>query len=196
MIEYNETIDSADDVIEYENTEFDIDKELENNSEIIWTLSPELTSTLAYLTSSIDALTNAISNLSQHPYDLAKSLHFEPGYVFPTIDSVEVPETVTYDTLLNGFEKNHNEYQDRIVDYISNPSKYDVTESSDQLNLLSELSGESKFVITPGRYSSYITTLEMLQNIDIDSVNEENSNDLILKIGYTILNTFRKKTIT
>lgn len=196
MTEHEEKIDNTEDAVEHGSAETDIDEELERNSEIIWTLSPELTSTLAHLTSSIDAITNAISGLAQHPYDLAKSLHFEPGYVFPTIDSVEVPETVTYDTLVNGFEKSHNEYQDRIVDYISNPSKYDVTESSDQLNLLSELSGESKFVITPERYSSYITTLEMLQNIDIDSVNEENSNDLILKIGYTILNTFRKKTIT
>jgi hypothetical protein len=195
MTEHEEKIDNTEDAVEHGSAETDIDEELERNSEIIWTLSPELTSTLAHLTSSIDAITNAISGLAQHPYDLAKSLHFETDYVFPTIQSVEVPEAVTYETLVLGFEKSHNEYQDRIIDYITTPSKYDVKESSDQLNLLSELSGENKFIITPEKYCSYITTLEMLQQIDIDDIHEENSHELILKIGYTILNAFRKRTI-
>ena len=203
MTEYNEPTDSKEDSVEQENLEesteeIDVDDDSEDlgfNSEIIWTLSPELTSTLAFLTSSIDAITSAISSLAQHPYDLAKSLYFEPSYIFPTIDSVEVPEMVTLETLARGFEKNHVVYQDRIIDYISNPLKYDVSEAGDQLNLLAELSGDSKFIVTPERYSSYITTLEMIQNLNIDDVNDENCEELILKIGYSVLNTFCKKTL-
>jgi hypothetical protein len=154
------------------------------------TLSPELTSTLFSLTSAIDTTTRAITALAQHPYDYAKSLYFEPDHVFQTINDVQVPENVTLEILLKQFDKRQQEYENMVIDYLSEPSQYDLTSSNNQVNLLSVLSSDNKFVIPEKKYCSYIETLEILQSIDMDNITEENCEEIALKIGHTVLRTF------
>jgi len=155
------------------------------------TLSPDFSSTLFALTSAIDATTRAISALSQHPYDYAKSLYFEDDHVFPTFNEVEVPNCITPEALIESFEKRHNEYQDTVVRYITNPKDYDLTNSNNQVNLLCTLSGDNKFVITNEKQAEYLTTLETLQSLKIDDVTDENCEEIALKIGYLVNKVFK-----
>lgn len=155
------------------------------------TLSPDFSSTLFALTSAIDATTRAISALSQHPYDYAKSLYFEEGHVFPTFKEVEVPSCITPEALIESFEKRHNEYQDTVVRYITSPSDYDLTNSNNQVNLLCTLSSDNKFVITDEKQAEYLTTLETLQSLKLDDVTDENSEEIALKIGYLVNKVFK-----
>ena len=155
------------------------------------TYSPELTSTLFELTSAIDATTRAISALAQHPYDYAKSLYFEDEHVFQTFNEVDIPSCVTPEALIESFEKRHMDYQNTILQYISNPSQYDLTHSNNQVNLLCTLSCDNKFVIPEEKYVEYITTLEILQSLKLEDVTNENCEQIALKIGYLINNVFK-----
>lgn len=153
-------------------------------------LTPELSSTIFALTSALDATTRAISALSQHPYDYAKSLYFEEDHVFPTFNDVNVPTCITPEVLIESFEKRHNEYQDIVVKYITNPDSYDLTQSNNQVNLLCTLSGDNKFVIPEEKHAEYLTTLEILQSLKIDDVTDENCEEIALKIGYLVNKVF------
>jgi len=155
------------------------------------TLSPDFSSTVFALTSAIDATTRAISALAQHPYDYAKNLYFEDNHVFPKFDEIDIPDCVTPEALIDSFEKRHNEYQDTIVKYISNPKDYDLTESGNQVNLLCTLSSDNKFVMPAERYANYLTTLEALQSLKIDDVTDENCEQIALKIGYLVNGAFK-----
>lgn len=153
-------------------------------------ISPELSSTIFALTSAIDATTRAISALSQHPYDYAKSLYFEEDHVFPVFNEIEVPGCVTPEALIESFEKRHNEYQETVIKYISNPKEYDLTESNNQINLLCTLSSDNKFVIPKDKYTDYLSTLETLQSIKLEDVTDENCENIALKIGYLVNSVF------
>jgi len=152
--------------------------------------SSELSSTIFSLTSSIDTLTKAVSGLYQHPFECVKKLYFDEDYVFPNINEINVPEYVTPEILIRSFEQKHLEYQETVLSYLSNPASYDLREANNQLNLLCTLSTDNKFVMPIDKYSNYISTLETLQNIPLDTVTDENSSELALKIGYLINRAF------
>lgn len=163
--------------------------------ESISTNYSELTSTLFNLSSSIQVCIDSLSSIPQHPYDATKVTYFPSNYKFPTIDDVVVPEQVCLNTIIKGFEKLHDSYQNNILEYLAKPSEYDLSDAGGQLTVLAEPLGNNKYIVTEDKYRSYIETLEIIQSIDVSKVNEDNCLDLIHKVCYSVLQSMQKKTV-
>lgn len=155
----------------------------------------ELTSTLFNLSSSIQAFTDSLSSIPQHPYDATKATYFSPDHKFSTINDVMVPEQVCLNTIIKGFEKLHDTYQNNILEYLAKPSEYDLSDAGGQFTILAEPLGNNKYIVTEDKYRSYIETLEIIQSIDISKVNEDNCLDLIHKVCYSVLHSMQKRTV-
>lgn len=159
------------------------------------TLQAELSYTLFHLSSSIQAFSDTLTSIPQHPYDATKALYFPVDYKFPTVCDVTVPEDVCLNTIIKGFDMVHHRYQEKILDYLSCPSEYDLTDAGNQFTILAEQLSDKKYIVTEDKYRMYIETLELIQSIDIRSINEDNCVDLIHKVCFTVLNALQKKTI-
>jgi len=152
----------------------------------------DINTVISALSSSIEALTNTLSAASMHPYDVALAELFDKNHVFATVDDIEVPEIISTETLIKGLEAVGVQYQEQVLDYLNDTSKYDITHTGNQVTMLSELSADNKFVTTSERMQEYHETLDAIQNIDINSINDANSADIIQKLGYKFLNIFEK----
>ena len=158
-------------------------------------LQAELSSTLFHLSSSIQAFSDTLTSIPQHPYDATKAMYFPVDYKFPTVYDVNVPEDVCLNTIIKGFDTVHHRYQEKILDYLSCPNEYDLTDAGNQFTILAEHLGENKYIVTEDKYRMYLEALELIQGIDITSVNEDNCVELIHKICFTVLQALQKKTI-
>jgi hypothetical protein len=158
-------------------------------------IAAELSATTYAICTSIDVFIQAISSIPQHPYEQMKYVLFEKDHKFPTLAEVKVPEVVDTKTLIKGFETCYECYQERVLDYLSTPDKFSIEQANNQMSALAELSSNNTYVVTPQRHRNYIEALELIQGIDINSINETNCNEIINKIGYTVLQVFQKKTV-
>jgi hypothetical protein len=160
------------------------------------TTAAELSTTTYAICSSIDLFIRAISSIPQHPYDQVKAVLFGENYKFPTIQEIDLPETIDTPTIIKGLEKTYETYQDRVLDYLSTPENFSIEHAGNQLTALAELSTNNTYVVTPEKYQEYIKTLEAIQSINIRDINDTNCYELVNKIGVMVLQTFQKKTIT
>jgi hypothetical protein len=143
------------------------------------------------------ALTTAYAQITSfpgHPYEAAKFALFGPDYEFPALSSVQIPEGVTSEGIIAKISQLESNYQTKFIDTLINPSDYNIIEANKLLSPLAELSGENTYVVTEQKYKSYIEFVEMINQLDINSINDTNSVEIIQKIGYTCLNMLAAKT--
>ena len=152
----------------------------------------DLNTVINALSSSIATFADTLSTAYMHPYDAAAAELFDKDHVFPTVEDIVVPDVINTETIIKGLEAIGSQHQTHILEYLNDTSKYDVTHCNNQVTLLSELSTDNKFVTTLERKQKYHETLEVIQNIDITSINENNCKDIIQKLGYKFLNIFQK----
>lgn len=136
-----------------------------------------------------------LSATSVTPYEAIKAELFPPDYKFPTIDTVQVPESITVEGLISKIEEMESNYQKNLIETQINPDKYTVHEPDGYLSILAEVSGENNFVVTEEKQKNYIEYLELINNTDIDSITEENCYDVIKKLGYFFVSAVGKKTV-
>jgi hypothetical protein len=140
-----------------------------------------------------------LSAIAPTPYEATKLALFGKDYKFPTINDVQVPEEITVDGLVNKITEIENNYQKVLLDVTINPNDYTIDNFSDpdnNISILAELSGENTYVVTEQKYKNYIEYLELVGSIDYDSINKENSRDLIKKLGYYYITAMTKKTVS
>ena len=150
---------------------------------------------MAEISSSISTAQQQISAIPFHPYEAAKAMLFENDYKFPTIEDIVVPEEITPEGLVDKITQMQKQYQNVLIDYISNPSLYTVEGFSNHLSPLAELSGANTFVVTPEKYKEYIKFLEVLQSINLNDITKDSSKETIKKIGYSLVSCLNRKTI-
>jgi len=140
-----------------------------------------------------------LSGLALTPYEATKLSLFGKDYEFPTIDDIKVPEEITTSGLIKKITEIQDNYQCVLLDNIVNPQDYVCVSMGDNLCMLSELSAQDEnkktYVVTEDKYKSYIEYLEVIQQIDLGSINQQNCNEIIRKLGYAFVNTYSKKTI-
>jgi hypothetical protein len=160
------------------------------------------TSYLTSLSSAIDfthqailSATQALSaNRDDTPYDAIKYSFFDRDYKFPTIDEIEIPATVTSDTIQKGLLQKVEAHQDRVLDEVVN-NEADLNDVN-RFSMLSELSGETTWVITPDKNRKYIEFFEVLRSIDMTSLtSQEICQEYINRLGYCMLQVLTQKTV-
>lgn len=155
-----------------------------------------LSAVMADISKSITTAHQQLTSIPLHPYEAAKKMFFEDGHKFPVIEDIKVPEGVTTEGLIEKITEIQKNYQNNLLDYVSNPSQYNIQGEGEQgLSILAELSGTNTFVVTKDKYKGYLEFLELLKTIDINSLTKENSNEIIQKIGYSLVNCLNSKTI-
>lgn len=159
------------------------------------TILSELSSTVFGLCSSIDTLLQVATAIPQHPYDILKYSLFDKEHTFPTISDIEVPETVELKTIIKGLEVEYDNYQERVLDFLKEPKNFNLELANEQMSPLAELSGNNTYVVTTQKQKAYIEALELIQSVDLNSINNNNSREIVNKLGFTILKLFHQKTI-
>lgn len=157
-----------------------------------------VTSLMAEISTAVLSAQQQLSAIATTPYEATKLALFGKDYSFPTIDSIEVPEEITVDGLINKITDIENNYQKMLIDVTVNPDSYIVDNFSDpdnNISILAELSGDCKYVVTEQKYKNFIEYLELVDSVDYDSINTENCNDIIKKLGYFYVTAVSKKTV-
>jgi hypothetical protein len=158
-----------------------------------------VTSLMAEISTAVLSAQEQLQAIATTPYEATKLALFGKEYKFPTIKDVEVPEAVTVDGLINKITEIENNYQKALLDVTINPESYTIDNFSDpnnNISILAELSGENTYVVTEQKYKNYIEYLELVGSIDYDSINKDNSYDIIKKLGYYYVTAMSKKTIS
>lgn len=154
-----------------------------------------LSSTLWDINSVMMSAVECLSAVPQLPYQFTKEMLFGKDYKFPTVDEVEVPESITCEGMAAKIAEIETNYQKVLIDTITNPQEYNVLAPDNHLSILAELSGENTYIVTQEKFKNYFEYLEMVQAIDIDEITEDNAPEMIRKLGYYYLNMLNKKTI-
>jgi hypothetical protein len=161
-------------------------------------LSAIMTDVSMIMTSAYEQLAE-LSGLALTPYEATKLSLFGKDYEFPTIDEIEVPEEITTSGLIKKISEIQDDYQCVLLDNIVNPENYQCVSIGENMCMLAELSAKDEdkktYVVTEDKYKSYIEYLEIIQQIDLNSINQQNCNEIIRKLGYVFVNTYSKKTI-
>lgn len=156
---------------------------------------PGLSAAIAEFDLALETLTEQITALAVGPYEMQKAMLFEKDHKFPTLDDIKVPENVTTEGLINAIDNIEKQHQKVVIDSIINPESYNIIDNDNQVSILSELSGSNTYVVTEQKLKNYFEYLELIYSIDIDSITNENSNDIIRKLGYFYANSVGRKTV-
>jgi hypothetical protein len=130
-----------------------------------------------------------------NPYQALKAQLFPSDYKFPTIDDVQVPESVTIEGMIAKIQEIETNYQKNLIETQINSDKYTVHEPDGYLSILAECSGDNCFVVTEEKQKGYIEYLELIRSTDIDSVNQDNCREIAKKLGYFYLTKVGKATV-
>lgn len=153
---------------------------------------------VAEISTAVLSAQQQLSAIAPTPYEATKLALFGKDYKFPTIDEVVVPEEITVDGLISKITEIENNYQRALIDVTVNPEHYTIDNFSDpnnNISILAELSGENTYVVTEQKYKNFIEYLELVGSVDYDSINQDNSRDIIKKLGYYYVTAMTKKTV-
>lgn len=158
-------------------------------------VTDSLSATLLDINNVMLSAVNSLSSIPQLPYQFTKELLFGKDYKFPTLDDIEVPESITPDGMAAKITEIEINYQKTLIDSLTNPQDYNIQAPDNHLSILAELSGDNTYVVTEDKLKSYIEYLELIQSIDLNSITKDNAVEMIKKLGYFYLNTVNKKTV-
>lgn len=136
-----------------------------------------------------------LSSIPTNPYEAVKQILFEPDHKFPTLEDINVPANVTTEGIIATIEQIEDNYQKVLIDSTINPDKYNILEPDGHVTILAELSGNNTYLTTTEKYKNYIEYLELVNSVDIDTVNEDNCYDIIKRLGYFFVSSVSKKTV-
>jgi hypothetical protein len=156
---------------------------------------PELSGALQQLADSFNTLDEQLSALSFTPHEIYKKMLFEEGHKFPTLDDIEVPESVTTEGLIGAIDELEKSHQKVVLDALVNPDKYNIIDNNKEISILAELSGNNTFVVTEEKFKNHVVYNDLIQSIDINSVTPENCHDIIRKLGYFYVKSVTQKTV-
>jgi len=139
-----------------------------------------------------------LSSLSSeiiHPWDAIKLTLFGPDYKFPVLEEVEIPEGITTQSIIDKLKDHERSFRSNLIDYMHNKDQYEVTGFLEHPSIISELSGDNCFTVTDQRFKNYVETVEMLNNIDRENINESNYLDYANKISYCLTKIISQRTV-
>lgn len=153
-----------------------------------------LSSILNYTESALLSARAAISAVSMHPYDIMKVTYCGKDYKFPTIDEIEVPESVSADTITKGIETLLDQHQEKVLKEIAENST--PLTNFESYSMLSELSSNGKWVTTPEKYRKYIEFFEVLKSVNVATLTSADvAREVAHKFSYILLQALSQKTM-
>jgi hypothetical protein len=156
---------------------------------------PSLSAAIVEFDKVLETLTEQISSLSITPYELQKAMLFNKDHKFPKIHEIKVPENITNEGLIETISEIEKRHQRVAIDALVNPDNYNIVDSDKEVSILAELSGSNTYVVTEQKLKNYFEYLELIHSIDIESVTNENSRDIIRKLGFFYVNAVNQKTV-
>ena len=138
------------------------------------TIFPDLSTTIANTLSSFrEQYGHLLSDLSatpSHPWEYAKWETFGPDYVFPTIDTVNVPISATTGILLAEILQKNQTHSNLILSEVSKEDQITIEKIQTLINPYVSLSSDDTPFIPEQVSKQYISFLEMMKQIDVNSI--------------------------
>ena len=151
----------------------------------ISTYSAELSSTIAATLSAFEEqygyLTPPLSGIPYHPWELKKWELFGPDYVFPTIDSVVVPLSVSTEMLEAEIQLKNQAHSNLVLSAVSLKLAPSLEALEIWANPFVTLSADGTPHIPESTVKQYVSFLEMINQIDINSLAMVADNPVVIK---------------
>jgi len=137
--------------------------------------------TQAFTLSSIDQITETLSNIPTHPYQRLLFEYFEPDHKFKTIDDVPEPEAIPAEECVN--------YIQQKMKQVNEVALHNLTcAPNEQIHTGFGFISGGEVMYDFEKHKNYLEFFEMVRRIDPKSLTPENINSISKKIIAEYLN--------
>jgi hypothetical protein len=138
------------------------------------------------------------SNAAKALEELRHLTEFPSASAIP-LSSVDVPEELSSEIIIEALEAKKREFSKRAGEFIAHANLEEGIDPEEiqVLNPMAEQMEDGTYKLTPAKMQDYMSFIETIKSVDIDSLQEKSQEELQalgLKLGYLYLNTLKGKS--